>query len=325
MDGAIFLVAAALSLSSSVVLVARLERLGERLGLAEALLGLVVALAADGPEIISALTAAATGQRTVGVGVILGSNAFNLAALLGLSALVAGRLRLPRPPVMLEGTLALAIAFLAVAVVAASVDAFVGLILALCVFLPYVLVAALPAASRARLPLRRSWLALLRRAIEQEEADAQRPLPGDRRDAAMAVLVLVVVVGASVAMEQSAVTLGTAAGVPAIILGGLVLAAVTSLPNAVAAVYLARRGRGIAAMSAAFHSNTFNVLVGLLLPATLVGLGPATREVPVVAMAYLALTVMVVALAWQGRGLGRRSGVLIIAGYATYVAYLLTM
>ena len=39
------------------MLVARLERVGARLGLSEALLGLLAALAADTPEITSAVTA----------------------------------------------------------------------------------------------------------------------------------------------------------------------------------------------------------------------------------------------------------------------------
>ena len=55
---------------------------------------MVAALAADAPEISAAITALARGQRDVSVGVILGSNAFNLATLLGLSAIVAGRHRL---------------------------------------------------------------------------------------------------------------------------------------------------------------------------------------------------------------------------------------
>ena len=42
-------------------------------------------------------------------------------------------------------------------------------------------------------------------------------------------------------------------GIPEIVVGGLVLAAVTSLPNAVSAVYLARRGRGAAAFSTALN------------------------------------------------------------------------
>ena len=61
-----------------------------RLGLSEALLGLVAALAADTPEVTSAVTALAHGQHDVGTGVVLGSNVFNLAALIGLGAVVPG-------------------------------------------------------------------------------------------------------------------------------------------------------------------------------------------------------------------------------------------
>jgi Ca2+/Na+ antiporter len=54
------------------------------------MLGLLAALAADTPD-SSAVSALAHHQQSVGVGVVLGSNVFNLAALLGLGALVAGR------------------------------------------------------------------------------------------------------------------------------------------------------------------------------------------------------------------------------------------
>jgi len=49
--------------------------------------------------------------------------------------------------------------------------------------------------------------------------------------------------------------------------GAIVPAAVTRLPNAVAAIYLARRGRAAATRSEAMNSNTLNVLAGLLKPA----------------------------------------------------------
>jgi cation:H+ antiporter len=93
---AVFVAAAALSLGASAVLVVRLERLGARLGLSEALLGLVAALAADTPEVTSAVTALTHGQHDVGTGVVLGSNVFNLAALIGLGALIAGGIKLHR-------------------------------------------------------------------------------------------------------------------------------------------------------------------------------------------------------------------------------------
>jgi cation:H+ antiporter len=87
---ALFGAAAAFSLGASAVLVVRLERMGARLGFSEALLGLVAAMAADTPEVTSVVTALAHGQHDVGTGVVLGSNVFNLAALIGPGAVVAG-------------------------------------------------------------------------------------------------------------------------------------------------------------------------------------------------------------------------------------------
>jgi Ca2+/Na+ antiporter len=59
---------AVVSQASSWLLVSRLERLGERAGFSEAWLGLVAALAADAPEITSAVTALSRGQASAGAG-----------------------------------------------------------------------------------------------------------------------------------------------------------------------------------------------------------------------------------------------------------------
>ncbi len=105
-----FLAGALVSLATSWVLVTRLERVGERLGLSEALLGIVAALAADAPEVTSAVSAMAGHQQRLGAGVVIGSNVFNLAALLGLGAVVAGRIRLHRKVVVLGGVVAMCVA-----------------------------------------------------------------------------------------------------------------------------------------------------------------------------------------------------------------------
>jgi Ca2+/Na+ antiporter len=114
---AAFLAGALVSLATAWLLVSRLERVGERLGLSEALLGIVAALAADAPEVTAAVSAMAGGQKRLGAGVVIGSNVFNLAALLGLGAVVAGRIGLHRKVVVLGGTVALAVAGVCLAVV----------------------------------------------------------------------------------------------------------------------------------------------------------------------------------------------------------------
>jgi Ca2+/Na+ antiporter len=64
---AAFVLGAGVSLATSWVLVSRLERVGERLGLSEALLGMVAALAADAPEVTASVTALVHHQRACGV------------------------------------------------------------------------------------------------------------------------------------------------------------------------------------------------------------------------------------------------------------------
>ena len=150
---AVFVAAAALSLGASAILVVRLERVGARLGLSEALLGLVAALAADTPEVTSAVTALAHGQHDVGTGVVLGSNVFNLAALIGLGAVVAGGIKLHRRVVLFEGTVALWIAALTIAAVTGLITPVAALTLALAVLAPYVYVSALHPSFRSALPL----------------------------------------------------------------------------------------------------------------------------------------------------------------------------
>ncbi len=316
---AAFLAGAAVSLATSWLLVSRLERVGERLGLSEALLGMVAALAADAPEITSAVTAMISHQQRIGAGVVLGSNVFNLAALLGLGAVVAGRIALHRRVVILGGTVAMWVAVVCLAVVGGGLPAGAGLALTVAVLAVYLIL--LGTEGRATGPLPPRWAGWLRSAVTEEEVELEeaiRPARGRWPDAVTAAVALVVVVVASVIMEQAAASLGQRYAVPEIVVGGLVLAAVTSLPNAVAAVYLAGRGRGAATLSTALNSNTLNVVAGLLLPGALIGLGPPSGQAELVTIWYAALTLAVLALAYRHRGFSRRSGLLIIAAYLVF-------
>ncbi len=142
---AAFLAGAMISLATSWLLVSRLERVGERLGLSEALLGLVAALAADAPEVTAAITAMAGRQPRLGAGVVIGSNVFNLAALLGLGAVVAGRIGLHRRVVVLGGTVAMCVAAACLAVVTGLVPAAAGLVVAVAAMALYAAVLGMSA------------------------------------------------------------------------------------------------------------------------------------------------------------------------------------
>jgi cation:H+ antiporter len=322
-----FVVGAAVSLATSWVLVSRLERVGERLKLSEALLGIVAAIAADAPEITASITALAHHQATIGAGVVLGSNVFNLAALLGLGALVAGRISLHRKVVVLGGTVAMLVAVTCLFSVGGQLSAAAGLAVVLAILVPYiVLLGAHRSILGHRLGLATRWTAWMRAAIVEEESELEEaihPRRGTGGDALMASAALAVVVAASIAMERGASSLGVHFDIPEIIVGGLVLAAVTSLPNAVSAIYLARRGRAAATLSTALNSNSLNVTAGLLIPATVVGLAKPSGSGLLVAGWYVGLTALTLVLAYFGRGLRRSSGGLIIGAYALFVILLL--
>ncbi|WP_194905913.1 sodium:calcium antiporter [Catenulispora rubra] len=322
----VFVLGVVASLSMSWLLVSRLERIGERLGVSEAILGLVAALAADAPEVTSAVTALTHHEAKVGAGVVLGSNVFNLAALLGLGAMTAGRIALHRKVVLLDGAVGLWIASACLAAVTGVITPLVALAVALLVFVPYIAVSAAKPATVQAWPLPARWTRWLTSAVDDEEAEiaeAIRSRRGRPVDVAVAVVALVVVVSASVAMERAASDLGDRWQVPQIITGGLALAVITSLPNAVAAVYLAARGRGAAVLSAALNSNTLNVVAGLLLPAAILGIGAPTPQSVLVAAWALGLTALALAFAWRDAGLSRGTGMLIIAAYLVFTATLL--
>jgi cation:H+ antiporter len=323
---ALFAAGVAVSLAASWVLVTRLERLGERAGISEALLGVLAALAADAPEITAAVTALARGQASVGVGVVIGSNVFNLAALLGVAAMVAGQIALHRRVVLLSGAVGVWIAVMCVLAVLGVLTPLASLLAIAAVLVPYLIVLGMRPRQLARLPVSRAWTRWLTTAIHEQEAELEEaihPGRGSWRDGVIAAVALLVVVAASTLMERAATIVGGHFGVPGIVTGGLVLAVVTSLPNAVAAIYLARRGRGAAVLSTALNSNALNVAVGLLLPAAIIGLGPGTGSATLVAAWYTGLTLLALILAWRHCGLSRGHGALIVGAYLMFVTSLL--
>jgi Ca2+/Na+ antiporter len=253
---------------------------------------------------------------------------FNLAALLGLSALVAGSIALHRRVIALAGTIAVWIAAVCVLVVSGVLSPLTGLLLSAGALAPYAALLGAGVDRLARLRPPDGWRDWLRKAVHEEEVELEgaiHPARGHARDIVLALASVLVVVGASVGMERTASTLGARAGIGQIVVGGVVLAAATSLPNAVAAVYLATRGRGAAMLSTALNSNAINVLVGLLAPGAIVGVGARSGQTEFAAASYLALTAAVLLTAYASRGLGRRAGALVIGAYLAFVAVLVTI
>ncbi len=291
----------------------RLDRVGLRLGLPETLLGLLTALAADAPEVSSAIAALVRGAHDVGVGVVLGSNVFNLAAMVGLSALLCGGIRIQREALAVEGAVGIAATLVVGLLILTLLGAWVTLVLLALVLVPYLaLLAAGPA--RAPRPLRRFF------------GEPHRPdhvlAHGERALVPALTLLpaLAIIVGGSIGMVDAALRLANRWSVPDVIVGIVVLAILTSLPNAFTAARLAFQGRGSALVSETLNSNTVNLAFGVSIPAFFIALG-STSALTGFDLAWLLLmTSVVLLLLARPRGVGRSEGVAILLLYAVFVA-----
>lgn len=324
----VFVGALLVTLAASEALVRGLDRLGARLGLSEGLLGLLTALGADAPEISSALAALHAGRRDVGLGVVLGSNIFNLAALLGVGALLAGRVRVRRAGLLFDGGVAVFSTLVVAGLVGGVLAPAAAAALLLLMFVPYCLALGVSPHRLSRLPLPRGLARLLALAVsdvDHEAAEDPRVATGPRGagswgPALFIPVALALIVGGSLALVAAALTLAAAWRVPDALVGTVALAALTSLPNAYAAGRLALQGRGAAVVSEALNSNTINVLAGIALPALIFGGVSAGRSGLLDLLWLLGMTAVVLALLARRRGLTRPGGVALIALYALFVA-----
>src|SRR5579862_2369957 len=282
----VFLASVALMLGASAVFARRLDEAGLRLGMPEALLGLLTALAADAPEIASAITALVQHQRAVAVGVVVGSNAFNLAAMLGVC----------------------------VAVVAGEIGATVGLVLVAVVVVPYVAVLAI---GPGRIHSRFLAESFGEQHVREEAVDAPREVG---RLVASLLVAIVLIVAGSIGAVRSVTDLAHAWSIPEALVGVVILAILTSLPNAWTGVRFGLQDRGSALMSETLNSNSINLVAGIAVPAALGAIG-SLSGLDTFDVAWLVLmTVTALVLFGRRGGAETPAGVLMIGLYAVFLA-----
>ncbi len=317
---AAFAAGLAIALASSELLVRGLTRLATKLGLSEGLLGLLGALGADSPELSSAVAAILAGAGGVGVGVVVGSNLFNLAALLGVSAFVAGGIRIRRGPLILDAAVGLFVTAVTAAMLAGVVAAPVAILIVAPGFAAYIMVLALPRKTLRR--VRGAWRIVPMNLHEVAvEVTHDHPVATHRSWLPVAVLplALVGVVGGSFLMVREALAAQVFLHLSAAVLGTIVLAGLTSLPNLWVALHFARRDRGTALFSSAMNSNTINLVGGLIVPALVIGTQTARGSLPYFTW-LIDLTLLAVLAPLPRSRLSLPAGSVIIAIYLVFVA-----
>jgi len=277
-----------------------------RARLSEAVIGAtIVAGGTSMPELVASISGALAGQYGLAVGNVVGSNSFNVGAILGLVALVA--------PMAVAPAIArrdwwfmaaVTIACCAVAIGLGSIPTWAaGVFLA--VWLAYV------------------WWSV-RSGHGAEEAAEH---PGAPIAPAVALLWIALGVallsGGGWVLVWGSVELARAAGVSDAIIGLTIVAAGTSAPELVTSLLAARRGQHQIAVANIVGSNIFNIL--LILGVTgLCGSLPVAEEILRRDLWWMLGFSLILPLLWGRRlVIGRVAGSLLLAGYLAYLGLLI--
>jgi cation:H+ antiporter len=312
----LFLASLIVTLLAARLFARRLDRLGVRFRFPEALIGLLTALAADGPEISAALFALFKGAHNVSVGVVVGSNAFNLAAMIGLSGLLAGGVRLPRATLLLEGSIGAAITVIGAAVLLGWLPALAAAMMSAAVLVPYLL---LLIGGGRRVPIPGTLTRALKQRPRREQSAA---VPTDPAHHLLGLIVLDValIIAGSAGMVQAALALGDHWHISHAVLGVLVLAPLTSIPNAITGLRLGLAGRGAALVGEMFNSNTINLAAGVIVPALFVTIGALSSAAKLQLGWLIGMTFVTLLLLGRRHGIGRAGACALILMYAVFAA-----
>lgn len=279
--------------------------IARKLGVSTLFTGLViVGFATSMPEMVASVQAALSGSPQIAWGNIVGSNLANTLLILGTSALVA--------PIVLVGTgrrdavTALGLTALLWALALSGLGArwigfvFLGGIFAYIVWRYRHPGSSPPDGEGDGAPVR-AWLAVL-----------------------LFVAGLGVLVAGGNALVFGAIKLATILNVPETVIGLTVVAVGTSLPELAASIAAALRGKSGLALGNVVGSNIYNIL--LIGGATMtIAPFPLPADLAGVQMALLtASAVLLLALLWRARRIGRLVGALLVAAFAGNVVLVFT-
>jgi cation:H+ antiporter len=282
-----------------------------RLGLSPLVAGLtVVAFGTSTPELFASLYAAKEGQGDIAVGNVIGSNIFNVAVILGLTALIFP-LKASAQILRFDVPVMIIVSLFPFWVLrdghVTHIEA--GIMLALLV--GYV-VAVVQKAKKVPVP----------EAVVSEYVDeVGKPSRSAILDASLIAVGLGLLIGGSHYLIEGSVSIARAFGVSEAIIGLTIVAAGTSTPELASSLIAAFRKHPDIALGNIVGSNIFNILAilgvtGLAHPLYSAGVG--MRDIAVM----FTFSILLLPLIRSGGKLDRTEGCCLLAGYGVYLFFL---
>ncbi|MFC1585314.1 calcium/sodium antiporter [Fibrobacterota bacterium] len=284
-----------------------------RAGVSSLVVGLtIVAFGTSAPELVVSIGAGMKGLGDISVGNVVGSNIFNIAVILGISALlrplkINAQLFRVDLSVMIAVSLLLwlllldsAIGRIEAAFLAAAVILYIGLTVYL--------------GSRKAPPS----------TAAEGQKEAQKKRAGERPvflEIGLIALGLAALVAGSRFFVKGAVELAQHLGISEAVIGLTIVAAGTSLPELATSIFAAVKGEEDIAVGNIIGSNIFNILAILGITGMFAPL--SSPGIKAVDMAFMAGTaVVLLPFMRTGFRLSRIEGILLLAIYVGYLWYL---
>lgn len=266
----------------------------------------IVAFGTSSPELVVSVQAALSQQGDISVGNVVGSNSFNIAVILGLTALVCP-IPIRRQIIKIDAPIALGAALLLLLLL---MDGTIGRVEGSLLFvgiLAYI------------------WMNLVL-SRRQGEPNAEDPsdssVPALKRhwgiDLALIVAGLGVLVFGSRLLVENAVSLARDLGIREAVIGLTIVAAGTSMPELATSLVAAARKQSDIAIGNVVGSNVFNIL-GILGVSSIVSPLSAPGISTVDYLVMICFTVLVIPLLYTGRVFHRLEGGALLVLYVVYL------
>jgi cation:H+ antiporter len=284
--------------------------IGLRLGLTPLFIGLtVVAFGTSTPELVVSVQAALQGKGDISVANVVGSNIFNIACILGITALITP-IRVYLTVIKADIPIMIVVSVVALWLVSQGAIARLAgffLTLALCIYISLEYYLAMKESGAIAEP-----------EIQQSGTGSSGSL---RKDILYIIGGVALMVLGSKLLVDSVSHIARFAGISESIIGLTVVSAGTSMPELATSVIAALKRQPDIAVGNVVGSNIFNIL-GIL------GISSLLTPISAPGVTLVDLTVMVVfsvlllPLAWTGKILKRWEGCLLLFGYGLYLWWL---
>lgn len=311
---ALFVLGIVILVAGAEILVRGASRLAAALGISPLVIGLtVVAFGTSSPELAVSVQSALSGETSLAVGNVVGSNIFNVLFILGLAAAVTP-LVVAQQLVRLDVPLVIASSF---ALLLLAQDGGLGRVDGALLF------AGVVAYTVFLVRQSRRETAAVRAEYEQEFGERAAGAVSWLRDAALILGGLVMLVLGSRWLVGGAVEIATALGVSELVIGLTIVAAGTSLPEVATSVLASMRGERDIAVGNVVGSNLFNLLAVLGLSSLVapggIAVDPAALRFDIPVMIAVAVACLPV---FARQVISRPIGLFFLAYYVAYAAYL---